>query len=520
MSKIDMGAFGLPGITYHFAGKTRYFQKANGEKISCKAAPWDIKSEEKGNFAIFCGVTLEQLEEAFVALSDTLSEKSKKTQTGTAKNVNYTWEDAVEYSGKGDQLKLNYSVIGKLLSDNFIRVDDILMRATNNVAKPVSKEMLTREVISHLDEIQAGNLWNTQSCTLVRDQILAACKSKKVGQVAGFLPVRNGVLDLTNMELIQTEDVYLSSVSADYDPEATCPAIEELFDNAFLPDQKEMVLSILGAALSGRRAPFILCLSGQGRNGKSVIRELLRLLMEEMYTSTQIENVTKQFSNQAFIGRRVIWQTEVSSKRMFTDRLKDITGGTTLTVEYKFANGMVQYDLQSVVVIDTNHPPPLEQSVAIKDRLRFIDMPRHFVYELSGAPNEVLINQKLLEQANTEMSGFLNLLAKYAQHFILKGQLKYDNKNGLEAYSEKADSLGQFIDKWCDTGEYDTVSIKTFCKYYRMFAEKNNVAALTDSQIRYQLQKEFNFRVRGMTVTGVCPKRQELLSAYSDDIKM
>lgn len=518
MSKVDMEPFGLPGITYHFAGKTRYFQKKDGAKIQCKSLPWDIKVEERGNFAIFCEVTLDKLSEAFVSLSDTMSEQARKTQVGTAKAVEINWDNIVEYNEKGIPVKLNYSNIGKLMASEYIKVDNMLMKMTSNIAKPVSKESLTIDVIGHLEAVQSANLWTTTSCSLVKDHILASCETKKAGKNSGFLPVKNGVLDLAEMKLIQTDEIYMSSVSVEYDPKATCPSIMQLLDNAFLPEQKELVLSILGAAISGRRAPFILCLSGQGRNGKSVVRELVRQLLDDLYTSDRIENLTEKFSNQGFIGRRVIWQTEVSSKRQFTDKLKDITGGTTLSVQYKFENGQFQYDLQGVVVLDTNHPPALENSVAIEDRLRFIDMPNHFVYELSGADHEVLIDQSLLDKANNELPGFLNLLAEYAHYFICNGRLKFDIKGSMEIYNDKADSLGKFIAEWCDCEEYDKVSIQTFCKYYKLYAQKANVAALTDSQIRYQLKHEFNLNVKGMTVWGVRPKVQQIVSSVQEEM--
>jgi putative DNA primase/helicase len=343
---------------------------------------------------------------------------------------------------------------------------------------------------------------------------MARCEEKQVGQTTGYLPVKNGVIDLRTMALIQTDDVYLSCADVVYDPEATCPNVEKLLDNAFNPDQKELVLSILGAAMSGRRAPFILCLSGRGRNGKSILREMVTQLATSMITTEKLEALHDNFANQVFLGKRIIWQTEVSSKRDFTDKLKDVTGGTSLTVRYKYQNGQIQSELQSVVIIDTNNPPHLEDSQAISDRLRFIDMPRVFVYERSGASNEVLIDPVLAEAWRDEMPGFLNLILPYAQYFLTEGRLKHDLKIGMEKYNEKAESLSVFIEHWCDVDEGLEISISTFCKYYKLFAVKNNVSAMSDGQIRHQLKTEYNFMVKGMKVRGIRPRLQSILSAF------
>jgi P4 family phage/plasmid primase-like protien len=514
MSKIDMQSFGLPGVYYHFMGKSRYMSTEDGSRFTMSSAPWNLKPDEQKGLSEFLDLSLGELMEVVIALGDTLNEQKTTTKNGTPKHVDASWDNIVEIDAKGEPTSLRYSVIGKLLSNDYIRVEDILMKSEHNIAKSISKDGLSREIITRLDGIGMSDLWTPKSYTLVRDHIMAKCEEKTIGQTKGYLPVKNGVIDIKTLELIQTNDIYMSCADVEYDTSAKCPNTEKLLDNAFNPDQKELVLSILGAAISGRKAPFILCLSGKGRNGKSLLREMVNALASSMITTEKIESLHDNFSNQVFLGKRIIWQTEVSSKRDFTDKLKDITGGTSLTVRYKYQNGQIQQEMQSVVIIDTNSPPHLENSQAMDDRLRFIDMPRVFVYELSGASNEVLIDPVLAEAWRDEMPGFLNLILPYAQHFLTTGTLKQDLKVGMEAYNKKSESLSVFIEEWCDVDDSEEVSLSTFCKYYKKFASKNNIASISDGQIRHALKHEYNFMVKGMKVRGVKPRSQAIIEAF------
>jgi len=517
MSKVNLDGFGLPGVYYLFAGKTRSFRTESGDSFRVNTNPWDMLEEDREELAAFLEVSMGELEEAIIALHDTLKAQSRKTQIGSDKYVECSWDNVIEMNAKGDPTGLKYSLIGKLLSSDYIRVDDILMRSTNNIASPISKDALTRDILVKLEDINASDLWTTRSFPLVRDHLMAKVDAKTVGQTTGYLPVSNGVVDLREMDLIQTDDVYLSCADVAYDPDATCPSVEKLLDNAFLPEQRELVLSILGAALSGKRAPFILCLSGRGRNGKSILREMVTKLASSMITTEKLESLHDTFSNQVFLGKRIIWQTEVSSKRDFTDKLKDVTGGTSLTIRYKYQNGQIQQELQSVVMIDTNLPPHLEDSQAINDRLRFIDMPRVFVYELSGAPNEVLIDPVLAEAWRDEMPGFLNLILPYSQYYLLHGHLKHDYKVGMEKYNEKSESMARFIDEWCDVEEGNEVSIQTFTKHYKRYCAMSNISSVSDGQIRRQVVKEFYFQVRNMKILGLKLRKQKKISQEDEE---
>lgn len=519
MSKIDMAQFGMPGITYHFSDKIRYFKRAvDDEKFMCKVPPSQFPLETLNDLAEFLEVTTDDLAENLIEMTDALREQSPKTQRGSDKHVDLSWENVVDLDAKGNPKGLNHSIIGKLLAPDYVRVDDILFKPMNNIGKLVSEEMLTRDVISQLDRVHLSDLWSTRSHKLIKDHVITHCAEKQLGKTKGYIPLKNGILDVKTLSMVETDDIYLSCAGVEYDPDATCPGAEQLLNNMFTPEQKEMALSILGAALSGRSAQYILCLVGGGRNGKSILLQMVTKVFGELFTAERIDKMHDSFVNQAFLGKRLTWQTEVSSKSSFTEKLKDLTGGTVLNIQYKYKNGGLQTPAQTVVVLDTNHPPVLEQSRAIEERLRFISMPRQFVYELSGEGNEIEIDKNLADSWHDELPGILNLLLPYAQHYLKDGELKHDLGKCLDEYNRKADTLSVFIEEACDCSPGLQTTTTTFFKYYSQFAARQNVASLAKSQVTYQLRKEFGFKVEGMNIYGVKPRKQNLISVTDDEV--
>lgn len=517
MSRVDMAQFGISGVTYHFSDKIRYFKRASDdEKFMCKVAPSQLSIDSLNDLAEFLELTTDDLAESLIDLTDALKEQSPKTQRGTSKHVDASWENVVEVDANGNPRGLNHSLIGKLLAPDYVRIEDILFKPINNIGKLVSDEMLTRDIITQLDQINAANQWTTRSNKLVKDHVITHCAEKKLGKTRGFLPVKNGLLDISTMSIIESDDIYLTSAGVNYDPDATCPGAEQLLDNMFLPEQKEMALSIIGAALSGRAAHYILCLVGGGRNGKSILLQMITRVFGDLFTAERIDKMHDSFVNQAFLGKRLTWQTEVSSKSSFTEKLKDLTGGTVLNIQYKYKNGGLQTPAQTVVVLDTNHPPVLEHSRAIEERLRFISMPRQFVEEPNDI-SEFKIDKALAESWEYELSGILNLLLPYSQHYLHEGTLKHDTGRCLDEYNRKANTLAVFIEEGCDCAPGLETTTTTFFKYYSKFASRQNVASLAKSQINYQLRKEFGFKVEGMKIYGIKPRPEWTITPLENE---
>jgi phage/plasmid-associated DNA primase len=315
----------------------------------------------------------------------------------------------------------------------------------------------------------------------------------------------------------EADGLYLRIANVDFDPEAkSCPKISKLLDNMFLPEQKEMVLSILGAIISGRKAQYILCLSGSGRNGKSLLREFLEALMMEMMTTEKLESLNREFLNTAFVGKRLTWQTELDSSRHVIDQLKDVTGGTTINIRRKYIDGERPCQLQMVVISDTNNPPSFGNLVAIRERLRFVDMPHAFVKKLSEPrnPKEILLDPELSDNWESEIPAFFNMILPYAQYYFEHGRLQYDMPDSIELIAKKANIVSEFIEDCCEQDSIKNTDLRKLHRHFNKYADDKNVGGLDESQFRYKLFHDCWFAVKGRIVYGLVLKEFRNMESF------
>jgi hypothetical protein len=514
MTKLKLDKIGIPGAVYEFGGKIRRVILSDGTKIKFDTDPWKADDAKLIEISRASKLSVDAIEDAFLKLHDKMKDKpDEKVRAGKdIEKMNVSWEDAIKRDANGNPVGLNAEAIAILLAPNHARIGDVIFSVTNNIGDMLSEETLKIKIIRGLKTVGAGDMYQMNTYRLVRDQLLPIIPEGKMGSTDGFLPAKNGVIDIRQNKIVPTDGIYLKTLSVDFDPTQTaCPKIESMLNNMFLPDQKELVLSILGASISGRRAQFILALSGAGRNGKSILREILEGLMMDLITTEHLENLKKEFVNGAFLGKKISWQTEVDSSRKLTEDIKNITGGTTIQVRRKFINGELSYFLQMVCVIDTNSPPHFEDGASINERMRFINMPHKFVFELTGEPGEILIDTSLVNDWQSELPAFLNILLPYSQYFLEHGRLKFDMVDTGIQLRERSNLISGFITEYCDEEEGETTSMATFHKYLSLYAKKMNVACPEIDQLRYKLRKDWGFEVKGHKIKGVSIRSQKRL---------
>lgn len=517
MSEIALDAVGLVGVKYVYGGTIKRLELADGSIIRLKQHPWNLKEDALNEISTKLDRSVTKLEDAFIALHDAFEEAPAAKRAGVVtQDIKETlsWEDVIKTDAKGNTNGLNAEAIAILLAPGHARIGDTVFKVENNIGEMLSEEMLKIDIISGLKTVGAADQYAMNTYKLVRDQMLPLVPESRLGDTEGYLPVKNGVLDIVKGEIVPVDGIYLKTLEVAYDPDAKdCSRIMKMINNMFEPQQKELVLSVLGAAISGAPAPFILALSGSGRNGKSQLRKFLEGLMQELITTEKLENLNKEFVNSVFLGKRISWQTEVNSSRQFLEQIKDITGSTTLQIRRKFINGELQYNLQMVCILDTNNPMHLDESKAIKDRLRFINMPKQFVYELTGADNEVLIDPTLLNGWKDELPAFLNVLLPYAKYFLENGRLMHDIAGTHKDLKDRSNLLSIFITEFCDAeDEYASVSMTTFYNHFAKYADKMNVAIPEIDQVRYKLRKDEGFKVAGNKISGLTLLKQKKLA--------
>jgi hypothetical protein len=448
------------------------------------------------------------------------SKNYRETATPYREGEPLTWDNIYVFTSKGDIKGLNHNLLGKILAKDYI-----FLRSCNNQqdrglcrvngkgyvwVDSGSEKSKVQDLIKENAPAVVEKHWTTKTWPELWESInLHAVRMCEYQPQKGKLPLKNGVLDVNTEKLLEYPGPCLVELPIEYDPEARCDNIVAWLDSTFLPNQKELFLSLLGAVLSLQPAPYVASFTGAGRNGKGIARELVKMVLGNTYTSADLMELNRQFSNSIFIGKILIWQDEVPDTKQNQTLIKKVTGGTELTINQKYVQGAYHIPLQAAVFMDSNSPPEQSSGLAIESRFRVFDMPYSFVPDPKPNTRERPLDRFISSKFSEEVSGFLNLLLPYIKHYCNFGELKYDEPVDMVAYSQKTDSLNGFLDEYCMDGESSIDLIKAF---YELYCERNNIAG--DRRWRHKLEEKRIITVHpGGIVLGLAIK-PELLAMY------
>jgi len=256
-------------------------------------------------------------------------------------------------------------------------------------------------------------------------------------------------------------DYITKCTNAEYDKDAECPRFEKFMLEIFDGDEGvvEYMQRFLGTCLSGEVLPVFSMFYGEGRNGKSVLVETIAYVLGEYAALGDTDLLVEQFNNPhpemvaMLQGRRFVYCDEPpKNRRLHVQRIKQITGGSSLRARYMRCNSF-EFPNTAKIAMMTNHKLRIEDdSVAFSERLRLIPFEVSFLQDGDNKP-DVNLAKKLKKEA----AGILN--------WMIEGWIDY-KEGGLRPpkkvmdesvkYFEEEDTFGGFMREFLDfTGEPD-----------------------------------------------------------------
>jgi P4 family phage/plasmid primase-like protien len=186
------------------------------------------------------------------------------------------------------------------------------------------------------------------------------------------LGVANGVLDLRHGRLLPVSpDLFTSKRCAvEFDAGAKCPAFMKFLGDV-QPDRemREFLQRWVGYCLTGSvQEQKFSFLYGGGANGKSVLVELVAWLLGDYSRKIATEMLMQhQRSPQgpspdivALKGRRFVYANETEEgRRLAESRIKDMTGGDTMTGRVPYGKADITFTPTHKLVIVGNHRPEI-----------------------------------------------------------------------------------------------------------------------------------------------------------------
>jgi P4 family phage/plasmid primase-like protien len=220
----------------------------------------------------------------------------------------------------------------------------------------------------------------------------------ELGVEVGYLPVKNGVLDLETRELREArpEDYLLGRLPVEYDPEA---AIEDTRFKEFLlqsvkSDDRDKLQEYAGYTLLKNAQPYkkALFLIGPTDSGKGTFLKTVEHILgeENVASETLYDLVNTRWGTHSIYGKMANVSNEVSPEGISNvGQFKMLTGGEDKVPAEDKGVSKYRFTVTQKFLFATNEFPEVENAdEAFYNRLLFVEFPNSF----SGDEDETLLD--------------------------------------------------------------------------------------------------------------------------------
>lgn len=326
-----------------------------------------------------------------------------------------------------------------------------------------------------------------------------------------LLGVANGVLELRSGRLLPISPGVLVSKRCNvaYDPAATCPRFEQ-FMAEVQPDMnvRAFLQRWKGYCLTGRVEEHLFTfLHGLGANGKSVFIELMAWVLGDYAQKIPTDMLMHHQRNPqgpspdivALKGKRFVYANETEEGRRLAEaRIKDLTGGDTLSGRIPYGKADINFRPSHKLTIVGNHKPEITDTSAGMWR-------RVALVTFDQTIPEAQRDPRLLETLKAEGSGVLNwMLAGLADYLAQGLQVPKAIRAATAAYQEEQDIIGEWVADDCITGRGRSAKKADIYRAYSGWVTRNGHKPLAQGRLTRRLnERGFRLASDKRTVHGL-----------------
>lgn len=272
---------------------------------------------------------------------------------------------------------------------------------------------------------------------------------------------QNGVLDITTNEFRphSKEFGFMSVLGCDYDQNATAPRFTQFVSEVLGGDPEliNVVQEFLGYAFSGMECKFqkAMVFFGSGENGKSVLLEVMRLLLGEGYSSLSVKAMAND-QNRALLEGKLVNIAEENSRDAFkdTELLKNFIRGGEITVK-KVYHPPYEFRNQAKLLMAVNELPiTFDATHGFFRSLIIVPFDQIFSFEKGNRDPD------LLSKLQKELPGIFNWIMEGYHRLIKQNQFTIPKVSVelLENYKMRSNPF----ESWCEEVELTVVPEKIF----------------------------------------------------------
>ena len=356
--------------------------------------------------------------------------------------------------------------------------------------QPISNEYLQLQVM-HLTEdfdyqceLNPNTIKTFADIGIKRSQVL----HHMVKRPDNKINLNNGVLNLKTMLLSShiKSNFFKSVIPIDYDPEAECPNFMQFLSDVFNGNEElyEVTSQVFGYCLLGGK-PFLhkaFVLHAEGRNGKSVWLECLRMILgEDNVSNVNLSLLGKPFSAVQLEGKLANIFEEIPTSKVESDIFKTAVGGEHLTAAHKGKNEYALKVEARLVFAGNKYPRFNDSTTGLWSKLYFIPFEK-YLFEDQRDP-------MIAEKLRSEAPGILNFALRGLKKVLETRTIyKPDIVNAkIEDFRQDMDSVFTFFTRYVGDGS-NTYTSAEFYSYY--------VSHCTEDGVKAVGKREFGRRIK------------------------
>jgi P4 family phage/plasmid primase-like protien len=334
-----------------------------------------------------------------------------------------------------------------------------------------------------------------------------------------YIPVQNGLLDLENKELLPFDPkmIFFNKLPILYDEKAECPTINK-FLREISPDNYLLLEEIAGYLLH-KDYPLHnwFLFNGKGRNGKGAyIRLLQKFVGLKNFTNVTLQDLNDEpYSLGEIHGKLLNAGGDIPSTTIeTTGNIKSITGGDTVNAKRKFKTDLQMKPYAKHIFSANEIPDVKDTSDGFFDRVILVEFnqryfkPDEYAQLKEVKPHQHLMDAKVEDVMETELSGFLNLAVNGLHRLLENKQFSYSltMEQTKLLYLRKSNNVVAFFQDCCMRDKDSYVTKEDFRASYQEWCMEEGL----DNQINSDKQI-FQTLVQSL---GISSKRKLLPVEY------
>ena len=321
------------------------------------------------------------------------------------------------------------------------------------------------------------------------------------------IPVLNGILNIKTkkLEAFNPKYRFFNKLPVVYNPENDCKKIKKfLSDIVKESSDVDLLQEMIGfSILRDYRYEKAFMLSGNGRNGKSKLLQLIKILLGiENCSSISLQDLENDdFSKSNLQNKLVNIAGDISHEAIkHTGNFKALTGRDLITANRKFKNHIKFVNYAKMFFSANELPTTYDLTEAFFLRWIIIDFPFKFVSEeeydqAENKSNLKIRNEKIIEDiaSEEELSGLLNFALEGLYRLESKRDFTYSKQTEevKKEWLRKSNSFNAFCMD-CLEEDYDSYIVKQDLKSnYVRYCRTHKLKIASDKAIKNILSNTF-----------------------------